>query len=278
MIRPKALTTVVSRVVRETADTVTLRLDLKGQAFEYRPGMAVNIDPRQFPRLADEIRRREEASGRPETPRSFSLASTPLENGSIELTIKVEAGGEAPPLLSSFLVHELREGEPLQILGPFGRYVLPDPLDPAIEAALYISAGSGASPNRGILRHGLKAGRPARHLFFMQNKTSADIIYRRELEDLRAAHPDRLRVVHVLSRERVEGMEHGHVNLELLRRELESFGPVERAIAFVCGPNRPRPGHARGFVDSFAGSPKTSERGILGECGFPFERIVREIW
>ncbi|MFN3487061.1 MAG: hypothetical protein ACK44W_16470, partial [Planctomycetota bacterium] len=52
----------------ETPDAATLRLDLGGAPFPYRPGQYIEIDPHQFPELAAEIARREEARGMLEPP------------------------------------------------------------------------------------------------------------------------------------------------------------------------------------------------------------------
>lgn len=278
-IRPQTVTATVTKVIRETADTVTLRLGLDGQRFEFRPGMAVNFDPRQFPALVDEVVRREERTGRPEMPRSFSLASSPLERDFVEITVKEEAAGDPRPLLSPLFVRGLRPGDKVTFAGPFGLYVLPEPLDPSIEGILYISAGSGVAPNRGILKHCLAAGMPQKHLFLVQNKTAGDIIYSAELDGIAMLNPGKVRVVNVLSRDPgAKGVVHGYIDAALIRRELASFAPPDRVLAFVCGPNKPRPGHAKGFVDSFAGNRRRGEPGILNECGIPPERIVTETW
>lgn len=274
------MTATVAKVVRETADTVTLRLSLDGQRFEFRPGMAVNIDPRQFASLADEIARREARTGRPEMPRAFSLASSPLERDFVEITVKEEeASGDPKPLLSPLFVNGLRPGAKVTFVGPFGLYVLPEPLDPSIEGILYISAGSGVAPNRGILKHCLASGMPQRHLLIVQNKTAADIIYAAELEGIAALNPGKVRLVNVLSRDpEAKGVVHGHIDASLILRELGSLAPPDRVLAFVCGPNRPRPGHPKGFVDAFAGNRRRGELGILNECGIPPHRIVTETW
>lgn len=278
MIEQKVLTTKVARIVRETADAVTLRLDLQGRTFEYKPGMAVNIDPHQFGALRERIRDREERLGRREPPRAFSLASTPLDPGIIEVTAKVEASSDPPPLLTPYFLDGLREGDAVEVQGPFGLFVLPEPLPGEIDGLLFICAGSGVAPCRGILKHCLKAGWPLKHLFLVQNKTASDIIYREELARLAREKTERLRVVHVLSRERVDGMDHGYIGEELLRREMQDFLAPERALAFVCGPNKPRGNHPVGLVDAFSGDRRNRKPGILGRLGFPFERIIRETW
>ncbi|HLG42521.1 MAG TPA: hypothetical protein VI643_04080 [Planctomycetota bacterium] len=281
MIRPQTVTARVRKVIRETRDTATLRLGLDNQAFEFRAGMAVNIDPHQFEALAGEIARREAETGRPEMPRAFSLASSPLETEFIELTIKVEEPAGGPrPLLAPHLVRALKSGDKVTLVGPFGLFVLPEPLDPEIQGVLYVAAGSGVAPIRGILKHCLAASLPLRHLLLVQNKTSADIIYATELEGIAALNEGKVRVVNVLSRDagKAEGAANGYLTPDLIRRELSWLAPAARVLAFVCGPGKPRAGHAKGFVDAYAGNKRKKEPGILTDCGIPLDRIVTETW
>jgi ferredoxin-NADP reductase len=238
--------------------------------------MAINIDPHQFPALERRIAEREGRS--PVMDRAFSLCSTPLDPGFVEITVKEEKGS---PLLTPYLARKLQVGDPLTFSGPFGLYVLPEPLDPALTGILHVVAGSGVAPNRGILRHCLRAGLPLRHLLIVQNRRPEDILYRRELDDTARAADGRVRVVNVISRpaasaERWTGPT-GRATRELIRRQAEGFLDLHSCLAFVCGPNQPR-GSEPGFIDRHAGVRRTNQPGTLGELGISFERIVVESW
>lgn len=281
MTRQKTLTTTVSAVTHETYNVATVRMDLGGQTFDYKPGQAVNIDPNQFAALADLIQLHEAKTGQPVMPRAFSLSSNPLEKGFIEITVKEEENHDLPPLLSPYFVHRLKEGEKITIMGPFGLYTLPDAPDPAVTGFIHICAGSGVAPNRGIMKYALSKGLPQKHVLFYQNRTPNDIIFRREWGQLERHYAGQVKIVHVISRPQA-GKEKwygrtGYVNEDLIRAELEGMFDLAGAMAFVCGPNRPRDG-GPGFLDKYAGNKRKNQIGLLGRLGLPFERIRTEMW
>jgi NAD(P)H-flavin reductase len=77
-----------------------------------------------------------------------------------------------------------------------------------------------------------------RHTFIYSNKTWNDIIYRDELARLERAHPDRLRVVHTITRE-PEGflysdcIRKGRVCAPLLA---EIVPDLHASVVYACGP------------------------------------------
>lgn len=271
------LSTRVAFVRPEAPKAVTIRLDLRGQAFAYRAGQAVEIDPNQFESLRAQIREYEERKGCPEMPRAFSCASHPLEEGYIEITAKVDDRGPYPPLLTPYLLSKLCEGDDVTIGGPVGKLLLPEDIPAGITGAIHVAAGSGVVPIWGIVRHSIAARPGFRHLVFLQNRTEADIFYRDGWTRLERRHPDLLKVVHVLSQPEPDWTgRRGHLDLGVAGREMEGFVTTGECYAFVVGPNRP--GRRPGFMDSFAGVRRKNLKGILGELGIPFERIFTEMW
>jgi 3-ketosteroid 9alpha-monooxygenase subunit B len=274
------VTVTVAGVRPETPGAVTLRLDLGGASFPYRPGQYIEIDPHQFEELAGALAALEAAKGMPESPRGFSLASDGSDPGILEISVKEEKGGKFPPVLSPWLVHEIRPGRKITLSGPQGRYVLPEP-PPGAGGFLHVCAGSGVAPNRGMIRSSLAREAPARHLLVLQNRTEADIFYRDEWPALAARFPDRFKVRHVLS---VTAQE--HVSVDLLRGEMAGFLDGLAATALVCGPNRPRevPGadgskrREPGFCELWGGNPRRKVAGRLAELGFTPDRILMETW
>jgi ferredoxin-NADP reductase len=269
----------VTDVRPEARDAVTLRLDLGGAAFACRPGQYIEIDPHQFPELAPQLARLEDAKGMPEPPRGFSLSSDGLTPGVLEISVKEEKKGPHLPLLSPWIVRELRPGRRMTIEGPQGRYCLPEE-PPAAEGFLHLCAGSGVAPNRGMIRHALARGWPQRHLLVLQNRAEADVFYRSEWPELERLHPGRLRVRHVFT-------ETGErASVDLLRREMEGCFDATRALALVCGPNRPRevvgPDGAKrkepGFCELWCGNPRRKVLGLLAQLGFAPDRILTEMW
>jgi ferredoxin-NADP reductase len=273
--------TVVSEVRQETSDAVTLRLDLQGRPFRYKAGQFVEIDPHQFPGLADRVAELESAKGMRESRRGFSLCSDPSDQGFLEISVKEGKVGKYPPLLSPWLVQHSRVGQSFRILGPFGHYHLPEQPPPTRSGYLHLCAGSGVAPNRGMIRYALGRGWPHRHLLVLQNRTEDDIFYRDEWPELMRRYPDRLKVRHIFSVPTGQ-----HVDVDLLHREMEGFLEGSSAQAMVCGPNQAREFVGSrgtrirfpGFCELWCGNPRRNAEGLLLKLGFTPDRILTESW
>ena len=160
--------------------------------------------------------------------RSYSIASPP-EQRWVALTVERLDDGEVSP----YLAGELRVGDKLELRGPIGGYFVwragqDEPL-------LLIAGGSGIVPLMAMLRHRAAAPHKAPARLLCSSRTSADIIYRQELDTLHSAG-DGLSVHHTLTRERPAGWT-GYtrrLDAEMLK---EVAWPVEQMPAvFVCGP------------------------------------------
>ncbi len=268
-----ALVAKVVEVVPEAPHAVTLRMDLRGVPFHYRPGQFILIDPHQFALIADTVRANEEKSGKRETVRAYSLASDGLDPRHIEISVKDNpAHGPYAQLLSPVLVHGSAPGLEIAFEGPRGRYCLPEAPPEGVTGIVHVCAGSGVAPNRGMIRHALGKGWPQRHLLLLQNKTAADVFYKREWEQLLAEHPDKLRIRHCYS---VDAKE--HVDLPIARAAMEGWIDGASALGYVCGPTKPR-GNEPGFVESWGGSAKKGIRGNFEALGIAPGRIITEQW
>ena len=230
-------TTVVESIV-ETRDTRTLVLD-GGEQHPWRAGQYISIDVHQFPGLSSFVAYLEHAKGRREAPRAYSMSSAPHEPR-LAITIKEEVFQRGktkyPPLISGFLVHQVRAGDRLTVRGFAGAYVLPDDVEDRTGHILHICAGSGSVPNLSMVKDSLHRHSRLRHTFVYSNKTWDDIIFRDEMTRLEAAHPERLRVVHTLTR----GIEPlppdvraGRIDTALLGGILEK---EPDSLVYSCGP------------------------------------------
>jgi ferredoxin-NADP reductase len=83
------------------------------------------------------------------------------------------------------------------------------------------------------LKHALLHHQKLRHTFIYSNRVWEDVIFRDELARLEAVNPDRLKVVHTLTRENKAEMRYGRVNAELIR---ECVQDLEEARFYLCGP------------------------------------------
>lgn len=280
---PRPLDTVVTEVIRESPDAVTLVLDAGAEPRDYRAGQFVNIEPQQFPALGPLISHLQHVKGRKEHARGYSLASAPHEER-LAITIKIEpydpARDRYPPLLSPYLVHAVRPGDRLRATGFIGPYTLPDDAAATAQHVLHVVAGSGAVPNFSIVKDALHRGLPLRHTFLCSNRTEADILFKGPLAELERQHPDRLQVLHLLTREREDfswgpGRRKGRVTREVLQ---EFLTDLESTLVFVCGPAITQWERRASLEAGVQAAPRFLESviGALQELGVSNKRIKRE--
>lgn len=281
--RIKKLEVMVADVIRETHDAATLLLFTGNDRLEYEAGHFLTIDPHQFAALDRFIAFFEDRKGRKEPQRAYSLSSAPHEDY-LAITVKEEAylSGvtEYPPLLSPLLVHRTQPGTRMTVTGFSGPYVLPPDIEDRTDHLVHVCAGSGVVPNFSILKHALAAGLELRHTFVYGNKTYDDIIFRQALAELEQEHPDRLQVVHALSREEDAprhgpGYHVGRVDLALLERAIPEPDAVE---VFVCGPGIGKWDRQRAREQEVEPAPRFLE-GVLGALealGVPTARVHQE--
>jgi ring-1,2-phenylacetyl-CoA epoxidase subunit PaaE len=254
--------TTVRDLRTESPSAATIRLDLGGEPFPYRPGQYITIDPHQFEDLAAEIREREAQRGKPLGPGYFSLSSDGLDPSLLEFTVKLPLDGP-PGMLPKYLLAGLDAGRKVRLAGPGGKYGLPETPPEDVAGFVHLCAGSGVAPNRGMIRHALSRNWPQRHLLLVQDREEGEALFRKELADLAERHPDRFRIRRLYSR---PGRE--RIDADRIRAEASGWIDLNTAWAFVCGPNQTRP-DGPGFVDHL--------RLALGVgLGFPPERIRTE--
>jgi 3-ketosteroid 9alpha-monooxygenase subunit B len=239
--RIKELEVMVADVVAETHDTVTLVFFTGNDRLDYKAGHFLTIDPHQFEALERFTAFLEDLKGKKELPRAYSMVSAPHERY-LAVTVKEEryASGQTkyPPLLSPLLVKHMARGQRLAVTGFTGPYTLPADIEDRTDHLVHLCAGSGSVPNVSMLKHALRFHPRLRHTFIYSNKTWDDVIFRRGLEELRERHPDRLRVVHTLTREESAGsrgpdVRHGRVTAELLK---ELIPDPTACLVYACGP------------------------------------------
>ena len=142
-------------------------------------------------------------------------------------------------VVSSWLVREVRPGDEVEVqLAPGGFRATPEVLA-AGGRHLCVAAGSGITPVLSIAAS-LLAHPDARVTLLYGNRTTASVMFAEEVADLKNAHPARLQVVHVLSREpRDVELLSGRLDAERLERVLTSLAPVDDVDhAWLCGPHR----------------------------------------
>jgi len=279
----------VADVRVETPDTVTLVLFTGNDRLEYRPGHFCTVAPQQFRALERFTAFLEDVKGKKEPPRAYSLSSAPHEKY-VAITVKEEqyVSGKTkyPPLLSPLLVRQLPPGTRMNITGFTGPYVLPPDIESKTDHLVHVVAGSGVVPNFSILKHALHHGMKLKHTFICSNRTWADVCFKAELAELERQHPDKVTVIHTLTRETdeslfdepVDGRQRvfrGRVTMELLAKHV----PDPRGcVVFACGPAISSHEKAAAKAAGKAPEPRFMETVLehLTALGVPDEHIKRE--
>ena len=172
--------------------------------------------------------------------RSYSVASPPLDEGEIELTIDRLDEGEVSPYFHDVVI----EGDQVEVRGPFASYFVWRGEAPA----LLVGGGSGVVPLMAMLRHRRRAMPELPMLLLYSVRSGADVIYADELG--RDA-------VLTYTREPPAGWT-GHTGR--IDARLVSEAARDAAVAFICGSN--------GFVETASS--------LLLETGFEPQRIRTE--
>ena len=237
--RVRELEVEVVQARRDTPDTTTLFMSAGDEPIAYEAGHFCTIDPHQFGELEHFTSYLEDQKGQREKPRAYSMASAPHEEH-LAITIKEERyeSGETPypPLLSPLLTYYIQEGRRLVISGFTGAYTFPADVCERTGHIVHVCAGSGIVPNRSLIKESLHRGDPLRHTLLFSNKTRSDVIYFEEFEVLREQYPDRLDVIHCITREdpaAIRGARSGRISEELLR---EVSPDPSKVMAYSCGP------------------------------------------
>lgn len=172
--------------------------------------------------------------------RSYSIASSPLDEGEIELTVDCLMDGEVSPFL-----HDVVEiGDELEVRGPLTEYFIWDGSSPV----LLIGGGSGVVPLMSMLRYRRRALPDVQARLVYSVRSPDDVFYRDELGE---------ETTITYTRRMPEGWTGatGRIGKELIGSRVWPDG-----MAYVCGPN--------GFVETATG--------LLMDLGYDAGRIRTE--
>jgi ferredoxin-NADP reductase len=110
--------------------------------------------------------------------RSYSVASSPLDAGQIEITIDCLLDGEVSPYFHDVVV----EGDQVEVRGPYASYFVWRGDEP--EPVLLVGGGSGVVPLMAMLRHRRRVSPDTDMRLVYSVRTAEDVIYRDELGDV----------------------------------------------------------------------------------------------
>ena len=208
----------VAAVDELTDDSVAITFDVPDDLrddYVFRHGQHLSI------RGGDDVRR------------SFSIC-TPPSSGVLRIGVKRLPGGA----FSDGVVGALRVGDELEVMTPAGRFT--SDLDPtAAKRYVAVAAGSGITPVLSIVA-ALLEGEPASRVSLVYaNRTSRSVMFLDEVHDLKDRFPERLQILHVLSREQQDvELLSGRLDADRFRAVVEAFSLGDADDWFLCGPQQ----------------------------------------
>ena len=209
----------VAGVDRLTDDSVLIRFDVPDDLrdqFSFEPGQHVTV--------------RTDLGGEG-VRRNYSICSSATSD-TLAIAVKHIAGGA----FSTFAMEQLRAGDTLDLMTPTGSFGTPlTPL--ATKNYVAVVAGSGITPVLSILQTTLAVETESRFTLVYGNRDADSTMFREDLDDLETRYADRLRIIHVHSRD-PRHPEHlrGRIDRPKLEQLLLSdpVAPVDEW--FLCGP------------------------------------------
>ncbi|MCB0524991.1 MAG: phenylacetate-CoA oxygenase/reductase subunit PaaK [Lewinellaceae bacterium] len=211
----------ISDIRQETPECVSIAFevpkDLQSE-FQYRQGQHLTV---RMQMNGEEVRR------------SYSLCSSPLEEGWRIAVKKVEGG-----VFSTFANEQLKKGDLLEVAAPDGRF-FPENLDiKAGDHVVLFAAGSGITPVISIIKSLLVSNPDCQISLIYGNKNAASVIFLEEIEGLKNRYLGRFQVFHVLSRARTDvDWQRGRIDQERLQLIFKKMPDLlEGNHYFICGP------------------------------------------
>jgi ring-1,2-phenylacetyl-CoA epoxidase subunit PaaE len=180
--------------------------------------------------------RRVDADSGEDVRRSYSICSTPAEleaHGRLRIGVKEIPGGA----FSAYAASALRTGDAVDVMPPLGHFTsgfAPD----RVRHYAAVAAGSGITPVLSLVATALAVEPRSRFSVIFGNRYARSVMFAEELADLKDRYPDRLHLVHVLSREPGESdLLSGRVDAARLERLLDTIVPAATVDEwFLCGP------------------------------------------
>ncbi len=215
----------IAEVRRETADAVSV-------AFEVPPDLVetFRFQPGQYLTLRADV---DGASVR----RPYSICSG-VTDRRLRVGIKAVAGGR----FSTF-AQGLRAGDTLDVMPPQGhfRWLTADERGPGSGPRHHLgfAAGSGITPILSILRSVLREYPQDTFTVCYGNRGQGAAMFLDELHDLKDEAMQRLRIMHVFSREQTDvELQRGHIDGDRVRALAECgyFDPQTIDVVYACGP------------------------------------------
>ncbi|RYY37366.1 MAG: ferredoxin--NADP reductase [Sphingobacteriaceae bacterium] len=201
----------VENIKHETADTATFYLrEVSGKKIEYQAGQFITL---VFSHHDEEIRR------------SYSFSTSPEEDMPA-ITIKRIPNGE----ISRFMFTKVKVGDILNAAEPAGRFTVVDFKEK--KDIIFFAAGSGITPVFSQLKHIISHPGESNLTLIYSSLTVSSVIFKKELDELAAKHPDRLKIIYLLSSD--ANRLNNYMAEQLVKRHTPNG--LFNADFYLCGP------------------------------------------
>jgi ring-1,2-phenylacetyl-CoA epoxidase subunit PaaE len=206
---------------RETKDCVSITFEIPESLkdeFKYKQGQYLTL--------------RSTIDGE-ELRRSYSACSSPAVDEDLRIAVKKVEKGR----MSSLLNNGIEIGQEIEVMRPMGNFYTEMPAETSKKYVAF-AAGSGITPIMSLLKTALATDDQSTFTLFYGNKSKGDIIFKDELDKLEGEYPDRLKVIHVLSREATaDPLFSGRISTEKCDQLMDRFPESKNADEyFICGP------------------------------------------
>ena len=166
--------------------------------------------------------------------RSYSISSSQnsyVQNGTLEVGIRPVQGG----VFSNWAATQLKVGDVLRVMPADGRFIVQRPR--AIHRVGF-AAGSGITPILSILSSTLEDQSESKFTLVYGNRRMDSVMFNEALQDLKDRYPNRLTLIHVLSRQAQEvPLLEGRIDEAKVKEIVASLLPAASMDeVFICGP------------------------------------------
>lgn len=166
--------------------------------------------------------------------RSYSISSSQnsyVQNGTLEVGIRPVQGG----VFSNWAASKLKVGDVLRVMPADGRFIVQRPR--AIHRVGF-AAGSGITPILSILASTLEEQKESKFTLVYGNRRMDSVMFNEALQDLKDRYPNRLTLIHVLSRQAQEvPLLEGRIDEAKVKEIVSSLLPAASMDeVFICGP------------------------------------------
>ena len=200
--------------------------------------------------------------------RSYSICSSLHQwrtEGIVQVGIRPVEGG----VFSNWAVQHLHAGDSLQVMPPQGRFCVQR------TRALHrvgFAAGSGITPILSIMASTLQDQPESKFTLVYGNRRMDSVMFNEALQDLKDTYPDRLTLIHILSRQAQEvPLLEGRIDAAKVQAIMQAFLPVKSLDeVFICGPEGMIEATEKALLDAGARKERVyAERFLSQSTGKP---------